>query len=113
MKLIEPGAIQTDFYGRSQEFIEEESITDYDEYVNRCMPNMQQAGANAPGPEIVAEKIYRAATDGSWRMRYVVGRGAPYILLLRRILPTRFFNWMVRFSVERKQDRLRKYQDSE
>lgn len=111
IKLIEPGAIRTDFYGRSQEFYERAGLTDFDAYVNRVMPNMQQAGARAPGPEIVAEKIFKAANDRSWRLRYVVGRGAPFILVLRRLIPHRWFQYLVRKSVERKQDRLSKYKD--
>jgi NAD(P)-dependent dehydrogenase (short-subunit alcohol dehydrogenase family) len=111
VKLIEPGVIRTDFFGRSQEFYEREGFTDFEEYVNRVMPNLQQAGAHAPGPEMVAEKIFKAANDKSWRLRYPVGRGAPYILLLRRLMPEQWFQFIVRKSVERRQDRLSKYKE--
>lgn len=113
VKIIEPGAIRTDFYGRSQEFAEKEGLTAYDEYVNRVMPNLQSAGANAPGPEVVAEVVFKAATDSSHRLRYQSGRGAAYILFLRRLLPTRMFNWMVRATVERKVDRLKRYRSEQ
>jgi hypothetical protein len=63
---------------------------------------MQKAGANAPGPIVVAKKIFRAASDGKKRMRYPVGSGAPFLLFLRRILSTRMFMGMVKMVVERK-----------
>lgn len=113
IKIIEPGAIRTDFYGRSQEFLDQPGLTAYADYVDTCMPNLQQAGANAPGPEVVADKIYRAATDSSLQIRYQAGRGAFWLMLFRRLLPTRLLMWTTRMVVERKQDRLSKYRDSD
>lgn len=113
VKIIEPGAIQTDFFGRSQEFIEDPKLTAYHAYVDNCMPNLQQEGANGVGPEEVAEKIYKAATDGSNRLRYPVGRRAGALLFLRKFLPNALFNRLVRSVVERKEDRLRKYREAE
>ena len=83
----------------------------YDEYVNRVMPNLQRAGADAPGPEIVAPIVYRAATDNSWRLRYTAGRATGSVMFLRKILPTRFFNAIVRTITERKTDRLKRYRE--
>jgi NAD(P)-dependent dehydrogenase (short-subunit alcohol dehydrogenase family) len=109
MKIIEPGAIQTDFYGRSQELAESADLRAYDDYVNRVVPNLQKAGADAPGPEIVAPVVYQAATARTWRLRYPAGRAAGSIMFLRRILPTGLFNGIVRLVTERKTDRLKRY----
>jgi NAD(P)-dependent dehydrogenase (short-subunit alcohol dehydrogenase family) len=109
VKIIEPGSIMTDFFGRSQEVAIEHGDQKYEEYVNRVMPNLQKAGADAPGPEVVAPVVYRAATDNSWRLRYQAGRAGGLVMFLRRVLPTRVFNGVVRLVTERKSDRLRKY----
>jgi hypothetical protein len=69
-------------------------LTAYDEFVARAMPAMQKAGATAPGPEIVARTIYRAATDGRHRLRYPANSAA--ILVLRRLLPTSVFMGLVK-----------------
>jgi hypothetical protein len=69
-------------------------LTAYDGFVARAMPAMQKAGADAPGPEIVARTIYRAATDGSRRLRYPANSAS--ILMLRRILPTSMFMGLVK-----------------
>lgn len=113
VKIIEPGAIKTDFYGRSQDFAEQPGLSAYNAYVNLVMPNLQKAGAEAPGPEVVAEKVYRAATDGSWRLRYQAGKGAGAFMFLRRIMPTSWFNAVVRMVTEKKEDRLKPYRASE
>lgn len=111
VKIIEPGAIRTDFHGRSQDFAEKVGLFVYDEYVNRVMPNIQEAGANAPGPEVVAEVIYKAANDTSNRLRYQAGSGAGFFMFLRRILPTRMFNGIVQKVTEKKKDRLKQYRE--
>ena len=109
VKIIEPGSIKTDFWGRSQEVITKKGLDVYEEYVNTVVPNLQKSGANAPEADVVARVVYKAATGNSWRLRYQAGSGAAFFMFLRRILPTRWFNSTVRRAVERKEDRLKKY----
>ena len=97
VKIIEPGPIKTDFYDRSMDVMKKEGLNAYDSFVETAMPNMQLSGLNAPGPDIVAKCIYRAATDGTKRLRYPVNSGG--ILLLRKLLPDRLFMWIVRRAV--------------
>lgn len=99
VKIVEPGPIKTDFYDRSMDVISKPELTVYDEFVERAMPNMQRAGEKAPGPEVVAHQIYKAATDGSWKMRYRAN--SAMILLLRRLLPFNLFTSIVRRAVLR------------
>jgi len=94
VKIIEPGAIKTDFYDRSLEVLTRPGLTAYDGFVARAMRTMQKAGADAPGPEIVARTIHRAATDGRHRLRYPANSAS--ILLLRRLLPTGVFMGLVK-----------------
>jgi NAD(P)-dependent dehydrogenase (short-subunit alcohol dehydrogenase family) len=109
VRIVEPGSIRTDFFGRSQEIAFSSELAVYDEYVNRVVPNLQKAGADAPGPEVVAPVVYQAATDRSWRLRYQAGRAGGTVMFLRRVLPTGLFNGIVRMVTERKADRLRRY----
>lgn len=102
IKLVEPGAIKTDFYDRSMDLFKKEGLSAYDSYTELTMPNMQAAGANGPGPEIVAKTIFLAASDGKKKMRYPVGSNAPLLLFLRRILPNSWFFGMVKLVVEKK-----------
>lgn len=102
VKIVEPGAIKTDFYDRSMDLMEKKGLTAYDPYIDLAFSNIQEIGNKAPGPGIVAKKTYKAATDGRWKMRYPVGSGAPTLLFIRRIIPNSWFFRAVRMVVEKK-----------
>ena len=89
IKIIEPGPIKTDFYTRSLSIAKKEGLTAYDNFVARATPTLEKAGATAPDGRIVADAIYEAATDDSWKMRYPVNSRA--ILTARRLLPDSLF----------------------
>ena len=99
VKIVEPGPIRTDFYDRSMDLVTKVGLTAYDSFAAKAMPNMQKAGATAPGPEVVAKVIWSASTDGSRRIRYQAN-SAP-ILALRRLLPDRLFMAVVKAAVLR------------
>jgi short-subunit dehydrogenase len=101
IKLIEPGAIKTDFYDRSQELFQKEGFNEYDAYEKIAYANLQKEGATALGPEVVAKTIYKAATSRKFRLRYPAGPLAPFLLFLRRILPNSWFFAIVRMVVEK------------
>lgn len=98
VKIIEPGPIKTDFYDRSQDLMEKPGLTAYDTYVKRVLPNMGKAGMNAPGPEVTARVIYRAATDGSRKLRY--SSNSLPLLIARRLLPQSWFFALVRAALK-------------
>jgi NAD(P)-dependent dehydrogenase (short-subunit alcohol dehydrogenase family) len=95
VKLVEPGPIKTEFYDRSQDLAKKDGLTAYDSLLARTFPRLQSAGANAPGPEVVARTIFLAATDNSWKMRYPVN--ASQLLWLRKLTP----EWLFRLIVGR------------
>ena len=101
VKCIEPGAIKTDFYDRSQDLLKKEGLTDYDAYQNVAFANSQKAGNTAPGPLVVAEKIFRAANDNSFKLRYPVGSQSPVLLFIRKIVPLSWFMAIVRSVIEK------------
>ncbi len=94
IKIIEPGPIKTDFYDRSQDLTQTEGLTAYDHFIDKALPNMQKAGADAPDGSVVAETIYTAVTDDSWKMRYPVNTKG--LLLARKLLPDSLFFAVVR-----------------
>jgi len=98
VKNIEPGAIKTDFFSRS---IEIATMKPYDKYVEVVNANMMKVSEAAPGPQIVADKVYTAATDNKFKLRYPVGNNAPAFLFLRWLLPLKLFMSIVRSQVEK------------
>jgi NAD(P)-dependent dehydrogenase (short-subunit alcohol dehydrogenase family) len=100
VKIIEPGPIKTDFYSRSMSVAKKPGLTDYDDYIAKTLPQIQQPGAGSP-PEVTAKVIYRAVTDKSWKLRYPAGGNAGLLLTLRSLLPDALFQAMIRAGVER------------
>ncbi len=86
VKLIEPGAIQTDFYSRSMTVMENETLPDYQAMTKSVLGSLVRAGANGSSPELVAKCIYRAANSKSRKLRYTVGKGSAMVAL-RLLIP--------------------------
>jgi short-subunit dehydrogenase len=96
IKIIEPGVIKTDFYGRSMAHTHKTGITDYDPYVERTHKKMMAMGKGGITPEKAAKKIYKAVKSKSWRMRYSIGVDAKAVFFIRRMFPFRFLRWILR-----------------
>jgi NAD(P)-dependent dehydrogenase (short-subunit alcohol dehydrogenase family) len=101
IKNVEPGAIKTDFYTRSMNVFKNPAITDYDQYEQVVFNNTQAAEKSAPGPEVVAKKIFKAANDNNFRIRYAVGGQAPMLLIMRKMIPLSWFMGIVRMVTEK------------
>jgi short-subunit dehydrogenase len=84
MKIVEPGAIKTDFAGRSFDFMNDESLTEYQEVVQRLWGAVDSLVQNASEPSVVAEVIYQAATDGTNQLRYTAGEDAKALVAQRK-----------------------------
>jgi len=86
VKIVEPGAIATDFAGRSFDFNNDESLVEYQGTVAALfavMPSMLEKTSPA---SVVADVIYEAATDGKNQIRYTAGEDAKLLLDNRKQL---------------------------
>ena len=99
VKIVEPGAIKTDFYDRSNDSTLSHSPHDYQAAAGIAFQNMNKAGASGTDPSVVAKAIFRAASDGSKKLRYPVGPDAKVLLWLRRFISDSLFAKMVRMTV--------------
>jgi NAD(P)-dependent dehydrogenase (short-subunit alcohol dehydrogenase family) len=86
VKVIEPGAIKTEFGGRSQDVWDVSRVPAYAPFMDKVKAARARYITNSSTPELVAEVIYRAATDPSDRMRYIAGADARRLIPLRRLL---------------------------
>jgi NAD(P)-dependent dehydrogenase (short-subunit alcohol dehydrogenase family) len=80
VKIVEPGAIATDFAGRSFDFSNDESLTEYQPMVGKVMSALPALFDNASAAGVVADVIYNAATDGTNQLRYTAGEDAKMII---------------------------------
>lgn len=91
VKIIEPGAIATDFAGRSFDFINDESLAEYQDVVSKLMPGFAEILEHASPADLVAEVIWQAATDGSEQLRYTAGADAVEYIAVRTELSDKAF----------------------
>jgi NAD(P)-dependent dehydrogenase (short-subunit alcohol dehydrogenase family) len=94
VRIIEPGPIKTDFYGRSGDLAKREGLTVYDHRVEKFMAFMNESGATAPDGRVVAQAIYDAATDDSKKLRYRVNTKG--LLVMQSVLPETAFRRLVK-----------------
>lgn len=94
VKLVEPGAIKTDFFGRSMVTTTMPPDSEYHQSFTQMTNQME--GLNGAEPNLVAAAIYRAATDQSGKLRYPVGKDAKMLLFLHTILPDRLWSWIIK-----------------
>lgn len=100
VKIVEPGVIKTDFYGRSMTILKDDLHVEYKNYANKVINNLITNGNNGSTPLEVAEKIYKAANSKSNRMRYPVGKSIS-ILTLRTLLPDFIFHRLVNSAMQK------------
>ncbi|GAB2588575.1 SDR family oxidoreductase [Spirosoma areae] len=98
LKLIEPGAIKTEFYGAGRQFIKPDYTKAYDSFIEKVEKVNMEAGEKGESPRKVAEAILKAATDNNSKLRYPVGAPAPMLLRLRKLLPEKLFIGIVKSS---------------
>ena len=84
VKLIEPGMVRTDFAGRSFDFSNDPTLTEYQPTVQALLSALGPMAEFASSAESVAHVIYQAATDGADRLRYEAGADAQQLLAARR-----------------------------
>jgi NAD(P)-dependent dehydrogenase (short-subunit alcohol dehydrogenase family) len=84
VKIVEPGAIATDFGGRSFDFSNDNSMEEYQPIVNTLMAAFGNFGADASPASVVAEVIYNASTDGTNQLRYTAGEDAKMYMAARK-----------------------------
>jgi hypothetical protein len=86
VKVIEPGAIKTEFGGRSADVWDVSRVPAYAPFMDKVNAARAKYTQNSSSPELVAEVIYKAAVDPSDRMRYHAGPDARQFIPLRRLI---------------------------
>lgn len=86
VKIVEPGAIATDFAGRSFDFSNDESLTEYQPMIGKVMAALPAMFDQASPASLVAGVIYEAATDGTSQLRYTAGEDAKILIGNRKEL---------------------------
>jgi NAD(P)-dependent dehydrogenase (short-subunit alcohol dehydrogenase family) len=86
VKVIAPGAVATDFSGRSMARTFDGDGGPYADSIRKVVSAFEanRAGGGASTPEQLAQALFDAATDGSAQVRYVVGDDALAVMKARK-----------------------------
>ncbi|MFM1793260.1 MAG: hypothetical protein RLZZ252_1614 [Bacteroidota bacterium] len=90
VKIIEPGAIATDFAGRSFDFNYDANQIEYNHIVQNITKVFPTMVKNASPASMVANVIFEAATDGKSKLRYMAGKDAKMYNFLNKWLGYNF-----------------------
>ncbi len=99
VKLIEPGGVDTNFHSTAARLTTGDggiaAYTDIYERVAATVAKIIDSHSNLSTGE-VADAIYKAATDGTNRLRYVVGKDAESTIAARREMPEQEFRDLIK-----------------
>lgn len=94
LKIVEPGAIATDFAGRSLDFNNDESLTDYQGMIGNLFKAFEVSGANASSASKVAEVIDEAIHGD--KLRYLAGEDAEQMMAARNTMDDQAYKELVK-----------------
>ena len=96
--VIEPGLIRTEWSGIAANHLEETAEgSAYASQIKAVANSMRSESTNKrqSPPSVIADTVEKIVTARKPRTRYVVGFGGKPLLILRRILPDRAFDYVV------------------
>lgn len=94
VKIVEPGSIATDFAGRSFDFNYDKNLKEYQNIVSKITAAMPSMIKNAGHVRIVSNVIYKAATDGKNKLRYMAGKDAKMYDFMKKLFGYNFIFYM-------------------
>ncbi len=103
VSIVEPGVIATPIWARTVESVDEmlselppQALAYYGEGLQQMNATTQREGQKGLPPDAVAQVVVHAFTASRPKIRYVVGKDAKAVALMRRLLPDRAVDWVMR-----------------
>lgn len=84
VKLVEPGAINTNFATTSLDMNLDPGLTEYNAFVEAVTGAFGTIAGRGSDPGIVASTVWEAVTDGTSQLRYIAGEDARQIIAARQ-----------------------------
>lgn len=100
VKIVLPGATKSDFF-KSVIVTDTRNYPEYQNYQKKVIDNVVKSNQSGSDPESVASVIYKAATDGKNKLRYIAGKDVSLFSKIRWILPSNIFMKMVNRSFDK------------
>ena len=97
VKIVLPGATKSDFF-KSVIFTDTTGYPEYQHYQKKVIDNVVKSNNSGSDVTSVAAVIYKAATDGKNKLRYIAGKDVSMFSKIRWILPAGIFMKLVKNS---------------
>ena len=94
--LIEPGVIRTNFADTSMSFVDQYADSPYKGAIAKAQRIRDLMEKTASGPQVIAKAIRKAAERRRPAARYVAPFSTYFALLLKVLMPTRMWDWVMR-----------------
>jgi len=95
VKLVEPGAIKTNFADNTI-IVRKKDVPSYEETIEKRLAAYDKRRATLSDPVVVSKIIYKAATDNNDKLRYLAGSDAKLFWRVRTLLPFGMFSKMLK-----------------
>ncbi|MCF8395674.1 MAG: SDR family oxidoreductase [Melioribacteraceae bacterium] len=95
VKLVEPGAIKTNFADNTI-IVRKKDVPSYEETIEKRLAAYEKRRDKLSDPIVVAKVIYKAATDNNYRLRYLAGNDAKLFWRIRKLLPFGMFTALLK-----------------
>ncbi len=95
IKIVEPGAINTNFASNAI-IVRKDDVPSYAETLDKRLKGYEERRDRLNDPVVVSKEIYRAATDKNDRLRYLAGSDAKTFWRIRKILPFPMFTALLK-----------------
>ncbi len=90
VKIVEPGAINTNF-SRNTTIVRKKEVDSYEQTIEKRLAAYEKRKPKLNDPIVVAKVIYQAACDSNNRLRYLAGSDAKLFWRIKKILPFGLF----------------------
>ncbi len=94
--VIAPGLIHTEFAAKEFELLKTVTHPSAYQKLLAALPRLLEDESKAPGPEIIAEAVLKAATTSFPPMRHALPADSKTAVIARWFLGSRVFDWAVR-----------------
>lgn len=91
VKIVEPGATKTEYHRVAYDIGNMKVSEPYRKIYEHKRATHDQHAADYTPASVVADVIYAAATDGTWKLRYPVGAATKATIRWRHFLPEQYF----------------------
>lgn len=95
VKIVEPGAVKTKFADNSI-LVRKDDVPTYKQMIEKRLSAYDKRRDSLNEPNVISKVIYKAATDGNSRLRYIAGNDAKLFWRIRKILPFNTFTALLK-----------------